>query len=355
MPSKNKNIKAIVFGCSGPRLTEEERRFFQKTQPLGFIIFARNIENPAQVKQLITDLNATQERELVPILIDQEGGRVARLKPPHWDSYPAAATLAALPDKEAEEATYLTARLIADELTDLGFTMDCAPVLDLLFDGADSVIGDRSFGTDPERVSILGNKACEGFLDGGISPILKHIAGHGRATADSHKALPVVDTDLATLHQTDFVPFKNLKDYSYAMTAHVVYSTVDKETPLSTSRETLQRIVRQEIGFNGVLFSDALRMEALTGSVAERAKAVLDAGCDIALHCTGDLTEMQEIAAIIPPLPKTTIEKILSAEQKRKATAKPFNRKTAREALEALVKAAHCDTKKLDPTEHLLS
>ena len=357
MLQKDSIPKAVVFGCSGLTLTEKERDFFRETKPLGFILFARNIESPEQVKKLIADLVETQEREIVPILIDQEGGRVARLKPPHWNCYPPAGMIAKLPDEKAKRATYLTARLIADDLRKLGFTLNCSPVLDLLFEGADSVIGDRSFGTDPERVSILGKQSCNGFLDGGISPIIKHIAGHGRATSDSHKALPVVDTDLETLHKTDFIPFKNLKNCDYAMTAHIVYSAVDAKAPLSTSRKTLQKIVRSEIGFNGVLFSDALRMSALTGTVAERAVAVLDAGCDVALHCTGKLSEMKKIAKVIPDLSAETFLKIATAEEKRNSSLKEkeFDRKIARQELEGLVKSVCCGTKEFDPTEHLLT
>jgi beta-N-acetylhexosaminidase len=286
--------RAILFSCAGESLSTEERAFFRDADPLGFILFQRNCRDREQVRALIDDFRDCVGRADAPVLIDQEGGRVARLKPPEWRRYPAAARLAALP--EAEEVVRLGARLIADDLAALGVTVDAMPVLDLPVPGADNVIGDRAYGGDPALVARLGRAACEGLLAGGVLPIVKHIPGHGRSRVDSHKALPVVDEAAAMLEKTDFAPFGALRDMPWAMTAHVVFSAIDAHRPATLSSAVIDAVIRGSIGFDGVLVSDDIGMGALGGSFGERAAAVLAAGCDLVLHCNGKLDEMREAA-----------------------------------------------------------
>ncbi len=292
--------RAIIFGCSGPALLAEERRFFARADPLGFILFARNCETAEQIRALVADLRGSVRRENAPVLIDQEGGRVARLKPPHWRAAPAAAVFGALagrdPDKAAE-AAYLNARLIAAELHDLGITVNCAPVLDLPAAGSHRVIGERAYCDRPEVAARLGRRACDGFLDGGVLPVLKHIPGHGRATADSHQELPVVEATRADLEALDFKPFRELADMPWAMTAHVVYEAFDSKNPATLSPTVIAEVIRGDIGFDGILISDDLSMKALSGDMAERSRSSLDAGCDLVLHCNGVIAEMEAVAS----------------------------------------------------------
>ncbi len=288
-----------VFGCAGLRLTKDEQRFFEETAPVGFILFARNCQTPDQVRALVEALTATVEHRPVPVTIDQEGGRVSRLKPPHWRHPPPADVFGRLAQHDLEgarEAVRLNARLIAAELIELGITMNCAPLLDVPAPGGHDIIGDRAFATDPERVADLGRAQAEGFLDGGVLPIIKHIPGHGRAGADSHLALPMVEADLAELSATDFEPFRALSDMPWAMTAHVLYTALDADRPATTSPTVIGEIVRKELGFEGVLVSDDLSMEALSGDLRARTEAALGAGCDVALHCNGDRAEMEQVA-----------------------------------------------------------
>ena len=288
------NPAAVIFGCSGPVLSDDERAFFKDANPLGFILFARNVQTPDQVRDLVSALRASVGRDEAPVLIDQEGGRVARLTPPHWRAMPSAATLASV--EGAEEAVGLTARLIADDLLALGITVDCAPVLDLPQPDADPIIGDRAYDTDPASVSRLGRAACQGLLAGGVLPVVKHIPGHGRANVDSHKALPVVETPLSDLIAHDFAPFKALNEMPWAMTAHVVYADIDPDHPATTSATVIDTIIRGHMAFDGALMSDDVSMEALKGDVGARATAALDAGCDVVLHCNGDRSEMKAVA-----------------------------------------------------------
>lgn len=285
-------MKALITDVEGERLTAEERAFLKKTQPYGIILFARNCMSPLQVQALTAELRDTLGREL-PILIDQEGGRVARLKPPHWREASAASDLAALP--QAREAIYLNARLLAHELHGLGINVDCAPVADLRLPGAHDIIGGRAYGDSPARVAELAGSMAEGLMDGGVIPVVKHIPGHGRAKADSHFELPVVDTSFTELNATDFEVFKRLRELPMAMTAHVVYSDIDPKRCATVSPEVV-RIIREEIGFDGLLMSDAIDMKAMQGSLAERAQAVLAAGCDVVLHCNGTLDERKLVA-----------------------------------------------------------
>ena len=289
---------SAIYGCLGLTLTEAEKRFFGESDPWGFIIFARNIDNPDQVRALTDEFRAVVGWN-APILIDQEGGRVARLRPPHWRSYPPGrryGDIYATSPSDGLTAARLGAQLIALELRDVGVDVDCLPVLDVPVPGAHDVIGDRAYGETPETVSALARAAMEGVLAGGVLPIIKHIPGHGRAGVDSHEKLPIVDTDRKTLSSTDFAPFAALADAPLAMTAHVIYSAIDGANPATTSPTVISEIIRDEIGFSGALMSDDLSMKALGGSFEERTKASLDAGCDLVLHCNGDMEEMEAVA-----------------------------------------------------------
>ncbi len=289
---------SAIYGCAGLALTETEKRFFAESDPWGFILFARNVDTPDQVRALTNELRSTVGWN-APILIDQEGGRVARLRPPHWRSYPPGRHYGELYAKSPLDgltAARLGAQLIALELRDVGVDVDCIPVLDVPVPGAHDVIGDRAYGETPETVSALGRAAMDGAIAGGVLPIIKHIPGHGRAGVDSHEKLPVVDTDRQTLSSTDFAPFAALSDAPLAMTAHVIYSSIDGANPATTSQTVISEIIRDEIGFSGALMSDDLSMKALGGSFEERTNACLAAGCDLILHCNGDMDEMQAVA-----------------------------------------------------------
>jgi beta-N-acetylhexosaminidase len=294
-----------IYGCAGPVLSAAERDFFRAVRPWGFILFGRNIVNPAQIRALVAGLRETVEDGAAPILIDQEGGRVARLKPPHWPARPPAARFGALyaesPEK-AREATYLNARLIAHDLFSLGINVDCLPVLDVPAPGAHDIIGDRAFAGDPATVIDLGRAQMEGLMDGGVLPVMKHIPGHGRAGADSHLALPRVAASAEELSATDFVTFRSLDSCPIAMTAHAVYDSIDPQRPATTSPKVIRDVIRGEIGFEGLLMSDDLSMKALDGPLALRAKAALFAGCDLALHCNGDMDEMKDVASEVKQL-----------------------------------------------------
>ncbi|MBC6981748.1 beta-N-acetylhexosaminidase [Caulobacter sp. 17J80-11] len=290
---------ACILGCSGPTLTPDERDFFRDVRPWGFILFRRNVETPEQVRALVDALVETTGRTDVPVLIDQEGGRVQRLRPPHWPKYPpgrAYGQVSANDPLVQRELTRLGARLIAHDLRQLGINVDCLPVLDVPVPGAHDIIGDRAYAEDPYTVSVLGRAAAEGLMAGGVLPVVKHIPGHGRAFADSHEALPTVDTALEELDAWDFQPFKALSDMPAAMTAHVVYTAIDKKKPATTSKKAV-RLIREELGFGGLLMSDDLSMNALSGGLGERARDALKAGCDVVLHCNGVMAEMQQVVS----------------------------------------------------------
>jgi beta-N-acetylhexosaminidase len=294
-----------IYGCAGLTLSAAEQAFFRQTRPWGFILFARNIESPAQVKALVAELRAAVDDASAPILIDQEGGRVARLKPPHWPERPSAARFGKLHEtnpEAAREATYLNARLIAHDLASLGITVDCLPVLDVPAPGAHDIIGDRAFAADPATIITLGRAQIEGLMDGGVLPIMKHIPGHGRAGSDSHLALPRVAASLEELSASDFVTFRSLDQCPMAMTAHVVYESIDPQRPATTSPKVIRDVIRGEIGFDGLLMSDDLSMKALDGPLSVRAKAALFAGCDLVLHCNGDMDEMRDVASEVKEL-----------------------------------------------------
>lgn len=289
---------------AGAKLTPEEISFFSRVKPFGYILFARNCESPEQIRSLVSELKEVSGRDNLPILIDQEGGRVARLKPPHFPAFPPAGKFAELAGKDleaAKKAAYLNARLIAHELHDLGITVDCAPLADVPVEGAHDIIGDRAFGKSPQQVIELADSFAKGLADGGVVSVLKHIPGHGRAFADSHLELPRVDTPLEILRQTDFVPFKALSHLPMAMTAHVLYTAIDSERMATISPKAIS-LIRGELGFDGLLMSDDLSMKAMQGDFTQRARDVLAAGCDVVLHCNGDMAEMLEVEKGLVPL-----------------------------------------------------
>jgi len=336
------STRAFISGVSGLEVTAEERSFFQAQRPWGFILFKRNVDTPAQVAALAKDLRDSIGAPDAPVLIDQEGGRVARLTPPHWPVYPPGAVFGTLYDIEPElglTAARLSARLIAADLAELGVSVDCLPLADVPVAGADAVIGNRAYGTEPAKVAAIARAVTDGLAQGGVLPVLKHIPGHGRATADTHFRLPVVDTARLDLERTDFAPFQALSDLPMAMTAHVVFSALDGAQPATTSATIIEQVIRGWIGFQGLLMSDDVSMNALAGSIAERTAAIVAAGCDIVLHCNGKLDEMQAVAGQTPLLSGLALERAKRALASRKA-ALPFDRGAARAELDELIKRA---------------
>ncbi len=303
----------VIFGLKGLQVSAEERSFFQACNPLGFILFARNIETPDQVQALTADLKNIANHDDVLILIDQEGGRVQRLTPPHWHKYPPMNVFGEAIKKDrrkAIDALILNMSLIAADLDRLGINVNCLPVLDVPVAGAHDVIGDRAFSHNPLNVGELGDYAIKALMRNGVLPVVKHIPGHGRAGVDSHKELPRVDATMAELNLSDFKPFQRVKDAPLAMTAHVLYSAIDDKRPATTSSVVIGRIIRMKIGFTGLLMSDDLSMEALDGDFAKRTVDSFQAGCDIALHCNGELREMRDIAGAAPHASKKFIAQL---------------------------------------------
>ena len=299
------NPKAVIFGCSGLELTADERAFFRDTDPLGFIVFARNIDSPDQARKLIDDLRACVARADAPVLVDQEGGRVARLKPPHWRKAPPGRVLGELYRRDPAkglEAARLNSRLLAMDVASIGCDVDCLPVLDIAFPETHAVIGDRAYADTAEAVAAIGRAAAEGLMAEGVMAVIKHIPGHGRATVDSHDHLPHVGVPRATLEKTDFLPFKLLSDLPWAMTGHLLFEAIDPATPITISAGALQDVIRSHIGFDGLLLSDDLSMQALGGTLGERAARSIAAGCDVALHCNGRMDEMKQVAGRTGPL-----------------------------------------------------
>jgi beta-N-acetylhexosaminidase len=336
------STRAFITGVSGPELTAAEREFIRSERPWGFILFKRNIETPAQVILLVRELREAIGNPDAPVLIDQEGGRVQRLGPPHWPVYPPGAVFGVLYDIDPAlglTAARLSARLMAADLIELGVTVDCLPLADVPVAGADAVIGNRAYGTEPGKVAAIARAVTDGLEQGGILPVLKHIPGHGRATADTHFRLPEVDTSKTELERTDFAAFQPLADLQMAMTAHVVFSALDPAQPATTSATIIQRVIRGVIGFQGLLMSDDVSMNALAGSIAERTRAILTAGCDMVLHCNGKLDEMREVAAETPELSGMALERARRALASR-AAPQAFDRFAARAELEALVDRA---------------
>jgi beta-N-acetylhexosaminidase len=336
------NTRAFITGVSGPELSASEREFIRAERPWGFILFKRNIETAEQVILLVQELRKAVGQGDAPVLIDQEGGRVQRLGPPHWPVYPPGAmfgTLYGIDPVLGLTAARLSARLIAADLAELGITVDCLPLADLPVAGADAVIGNRAYGTEPEQVAAIARAVTQGLEQGGILPVLKHIPGHGRATADTHFRLPEVDTAKTELERTDFAAFQPLADLPMAMTAHVVFSALDPAHPATTSATIIEQVIRGVIGFQGLLMSDDVSMNALSGSIAERTRAIFAAGCDVVLHCNGDLDEMGEVAAETPELSGKALERAGRALASRRAP-QPFDRVAARAELDALMTRA---------------
>jgi beta-N-acetylhexosaminidase len=336
------STRAFITGIAGLELSAAEREFIRSERPWGFILFKRNIETPAQVAQLVAELRSTIGNPDAPVLIDQEGGRVQRLGPPNWPVYPPGAVFGALYDIDPAlglSAARLSARLIADDLIQLGITVDCLPLADVPIDGADAVIGSRAYGTEPEKVAAIARAVTDGLEQGGVLPVLKHIPGHGRATADTHFKLPEVDTPQKELERTDFAAFRPLADLPMAMTAHVVFSALDPVHPATTSATIVEQVIRGVIGFQGLLMSDDVSMNALAGSIAERTRAIVTAGCDMVLHCNGRLDEMQEVARETPELSGKALERAERALASRKSP-QPFDRQAARAQLDALMDRA---------------
>jgi beta-N-acetylhexosaminidase len=309
-------LSAFIAGLAGPQLGAREAALLREARPCGVILFARNVEDPDQVRRLTGDVRTAIGADDILVLIDQEGGRVQRLKPPHWRPLPPAAAYGRLYQRDAQAALHAArqaARLTAADLAALGINTDCTPVLDVPVPGSHDVIGDRAYGTDPQQVAALGRAVAEGFMAGGVLPVIKHIPGHGRATKDSHHDLPVVAASRSDLDASDFAPFRALADMPAAMTAHVVFTTIDADAPASTSARVTKDIIRDAIGFDGLLMSDDLGMRALTGSIAERAAAVLAAGSDLALLCSGDAAETESVAAAVPALQGTAQARFANA------------------------------------------
>ena len=296
---------ALIAGLSGTVLTDVERAFYRDVRPAGVILFRRNVSSADLLRRLVDDVREAAGNDEFLVLIDQEGGRVQRLKPPLARDLPPAASYARLyaRDPEAAKASaFAVARLVAHELRGFGINTNCAPVLDVPVAGAHDIIGDRAFGETPEQIIDIAHEVANGLMAGGVVPVIKHIPGHGRATADSHLDLPVVATPHAELLKSDFVPFRALAHMPAAMTAHVVFSDIDAQAPASTSRKVIHDIIRGEMGFDGLLMSDDLSMKALSGSMRSRAEAVMRAGSDVALHCNGDMDEMRAAASGVPQL-----------------------------------------------------
>jgi beta-N-acetylhexosaminidase len=310
------DLKALISGCAGTALDDSERRFFAAARPCGLILFRRNCQTPEQIRALIADFKESVASDEILVSIDQEGGRVQRLRPPYWRNMPPARCYGRLYEIDPEMATRAAlsaARLTAQELYDLGITVNTMPVLDVPQEGAHEIIGDRAYGTDPETVIALGRAVIEGCLSGGVLPVIKHVPGHGRATADSHLDLPRIHAGPSELADIDFRPFHALRHAPLAMTAHVLLHAFDERRPASVSPAIIGEVIRDQIGFTGLVMSDDLGMEALGGTFAERARGVIDAGCDVALHCSGKLAEMAEVADAVPLLEGLAAQRFASA------------------------------------------
>ena len=336
-------IGAFISGCSGPVLSTAERDFFARTNPWGLILFKRNCETPEQLKRLTGDFRDAVGRKNAPVFIDQEGGRVQRLGPPSnaWRRYPAARAYGDAFNASALaglRAARNVGRLMAEDLIAAGITANCVPVLDVPQPGAHEIVGNRAYSDRIEAIMALARAHAAGFADGGVLPVIKHIPGHGRARADSHLELPVVDATRAELEAVDFPPFAAMADAPMAMTAHVVYTAIDKTAPATLSRKVISSVIRKQIGFRGLLMTDDLSMKALTGSYAEKTRGALDAGCDIVLHCNGDMAQMEEVAAAAGALKGKALSRARAA-LKAARKPQPFDRKMALKDLEAVLPA----------------
>ncbi|MEJ8476005.1 beta-N-acetylhexosaminidase [Roseibium algae] len=297
--------KAFISGCAGLSLTPAEIDFFSSEDPWGLILFRRNCETPEQISELVQSFLEAVGRSNAPVLIDQEGGRVQRLRPPHWPKYPPQKVFGDLfraDPARGLNAARIGARLIAHDLYNLGINVDCLPLLDVAFAETVDAIGDRAYGTDAKTVAELGRETCKGLLAGGVLPVLKHLPGHGRAVVDSHLELPKVTAERADLDSVDFMPFKALATYPLAMTAHILFSQIDPTAPATQSREIIEAVIRGKMGFDGCLMSDDISMKALGGDMRERCSATFGAGCDLVLHCNGEMDQMEAVADVAPVL-----------------------------------------------------
>ncbi len=316
-------MKPVILSCAAKELSDDEKKFFAAFQPLGFILFSRNIEDVAQLKKLCADLRASVGRDC-PILIDQEGGRVRRMRPPHWRDYPSMKEIGNSNDKNLLTDTI---RGISKDLAEVGIDVDCAPVLDVLFPDTHQAIGDRAFSSEPAIVSALGILACEVFLENGITPVIKHMPGQGRSHLDSHHDLPVVEASLNDLQAVDFKPFYDVIDQKFGleiwgMVSHIIYKSIDEKDPASVSKKVI-KVIREDLGFQGLLVSDDLCMGALScyGNPADRVAKTLEAGMDIALYCAGHLNEMEEIAKACPPLREESLRRFDASRVRRRSAA----------------------------------
>lgn len=333
---------ALIAGLHGTVLNPDEHAFLREARPCGMILFARNCETHAQIRALITAALDAIGSPHALVLIDQEGGRVQRLRPPLGRALPPAAAYAGLYEADpamACQTAFDVARLVAADLRSLGLNTNCAPVLDLPVPGAHGIIGDRAYGTSPAKVAALADAVAKGYMAGGVLPVIKHIPGHGRAMVDSHLDLPVVTTPHATLSETDFSTFRALSGLPAAMTAHVVYAEIDPASPATTSRRMVEDVIRGEIGFDGLLMSDDLSMQALSGTIRERAERSITAGCDVTLHCNGDLHELAQVAAGSPMLSGRAAARVTRAYAVTE-TIEPFDVARAEAALAHVLEAA---------------
>jgi beta-N-acetylhexosaminidase len=310
--SSNKNInKPVIYGCSGLYLTDEEKYFFENSGAIGFILFKRNIRDKEQVKALVTSLKELMGSEVL-ILIDQEGGRVQRLKGDDWNDYPPAKKFADLYQTNKDHSKklcYENYSQISKDLTELGINVNCVPLLDILTPKTHKVIGDRALGDNAKQVIDLAKQVCNACLDNKVYPVIKHIPGHGRGTSDSHLELPIVSASIKELEEIDFLPFAELKDQKLAMTAHILYTAIDDKLPATISRKAID-LIRHQIGFQNILMSDDISMQALKGDVASRSEAALKAGCDLILHCNGKMEEMVMIDSILPNFGNHLLKKL---------------------------------------------
>lgn len=335
------DIGAFISGCAGLALTPEEKRLFSRANPFGLILFKRNCEGPEQLRSLTAEFRDAVGRRTAPVFVDQEGGRVQRLGPPAWRAYPAARAYGELYDRDAVaglRSARHVGRLMAEDLHAVGITANCVPVLDVPQPGAHDIIGRRAYSASPEVIPLLARAHVAGFRDGGVLPVIKHVPGHGRATADSHHELPVVAAGLDDLAKVDFLPFAAFSDAVMAMTAHVVYSEIDPHAPATLSRRVISTIIRTRVGFDGLLITDDLSMKALSGSYSDRVGRALAAGCDVVLHCNGDIAEMEEVAAAAGTLRGRSLSR---AKYALRSLSRPrvFDRRQALHDLEALLVA----------------
>lgn len=330
--------KALIVGCSGPVLTAGERSFLRDVRPCGLILFARNCQTRDQIARLTIDARESARSNDLLILVDQEGGRVQRMGPPQWRKYPPAQDFARLYQNdpgEALDAAHGVTRLMAADLHEVGINVDCAPVLDVPAPGAHGIIGDRAYGDEPESIIALARVVAGALLEGGVLPVIKHMPGHGRARADSHKALPVIEASLDDLAGSDFRPFMALNDLPLAMMAHVVLKALDEDAPASVSALIMDKVIRKQIGFKGLVMCDDLDMAALKGTLPERAKGVISAGCDVVLHCSGNLSDAELVADAVPVLEAKALARY-NAALARLSEPEPFDEKRALGMLEKL-------------------